>query len=258
MEKNVKKNCSMSANKRTISREQAIEIEACSQELIEKARKMNLIENFEDTYETMSLEEFGTSVIIPFVQETIGQEKKDFLLEISKAFIHKLADIHAINVIDEGLADEEYLMKIINEKNSVDFIWKKALIALCDLNNIKISPHEIAEKLFHDAKRNGEFWKLLAKYECLKDDDSSDVFLYFRDYVTKNAKTRGKTAYEAGEILMRLVAQDGKCIYAHQNYVESASSTYIVDVALDWLSKTNFPRHLLSIFRELTSEILPY
>lgn len=103
--------------------------------LMAKADELNLTQTFEDLYETMPLEEFGTTVIMPFVAQQTGLEDEDGIAGLSREFIDALAERHAVNIISGGESDRKYDIKIIGDflgKNpscpeSVRLAWKDLL-----------------------------------------------------------------------------------------------------------------------------------
>lgn len=107
---------------------------ACS--LMAKADELGLTQTFEDLYETMPLEEFGTTVIMPFVAQQTGLGDEDKIAGLSRAFIDALAERHAVNIISGGDSDLRYDIKIIGSfiegstacPESVRLAWKH----LCD------------------------------------------------------------------------------------------------------------------------------
>lgn len=102
---------------------------ACT--LMAKADELNLTQTFEDLYETMPLEEFGTTVILPFVTGQTGTESP----ELARDFIDNLAERHAVNVISQGYSDRDYDIKVIGAflgkdgvcPESVRLAWKDLL-----------------------------------------------------------------------------------------------------------------------------------
>lgn len=92
------------------------DVSAVAEKLVTRARELGVLEAFKDMYETYPLEEFGTEVIMPFVNRNTSHGLGD----VARAFIDRIASLHAEDVISEGYSDEKYDKKILDDFFSDD------------------------------------------------------------------------------------------------------------------------------------------
>lgn len=79
--------------------------------LIKRVEKMGKLYSFMDLYETLELEDFGINNIVPTVEQLTVNGR----LDVVKAMIDRIAELHAVDVIKSGYSDNKYDIKILDE-----------------------------------------------------------------------------------------------------------------------------------------------
>lgn len=99
--------------------------------LIKRIKKQRLLHWYMDLYEVQELEDFGINRIIPAVEQFTMRGR----LDVAKAMIHRIAELHAVDVIESGYSDNKYDIKILDEFFKQTETPEDVSLAWADLKN---------------------------------------------------------------------------------------------------------------------------